>query len=222
MLNERDLKIIRYIETYGFVTISQCYKMFFKDRAYGYDLARKRLAKLQEKGHLLSQIDYLEKNPEKIYYIEEENSSPSKHTIMIMNCLAEVYKLDSNVRYFAREQEWLDGKRRSDGYVLFNINNYVYQLFIEVEGATTKKKHSRQEILDDFNKKYTDIISSEEPLHLAYKCFNLTPDNYNKLEVITRIVVIDNFSHSNSPWYVDDEKVIQLDFSFKQFSQILI
>ena len=29
MLNERDEKIIRYIENYGFVTISQCYKMFF-------------------------------------------------------------------------------------------------------------------------------------------------------------------------------------------------
>ena len=35
MLNERDEKIIRYIENYGFVTISQCYKMFFKNRAYG-------------------------------------------------------------------------------------------------------------------------------------------------------------------------------------------
>lgn len=222
MLNERDEKIIRYIETYGFVTISQCYKMFFRDRAYGYDLARKRLAKLQEKGHLLSQIDYLEKNPEKIYYIDYENSSPSKHTIMIMNSLAEVYKLDANVRYFAREQDWMDGKRRSDAYILFNLNNYVYQLFVEVEGSSTKKKRTREEIVNDFNNKYTDILNSEEPLHLAYKCFNLNPTNYDKLEVITRILVIDNFSHNNYPWFVDGEKVIQLDFSLKKFGQILI
>lgn len=222
MLNERDEKIIRYIENYGFVTISQCYKMFFRNRAYGYDLARKRLAKLQQKGHLLSQIDYLEKNPEKIYYIDEEYSSPSKHTIMIMNSLAEIYKLDANVRYFAREQEWLDGKRRSDAYMIFNLNNYVYQLFVEVEGQTTKKKKSRAEIVEDFNKKYTDILRSEEPLKLAYKCFDLTPENYDKLTILTRILVIDNFSHNNAPWYVDDEKVIQVDFSLKQFGQILI
>lgn len=222
MLNKRDEKIIRYVETYGFITISQCYKMFFRDRAYGYDLARKRLAILQQQGHLLSQIDYLERNPEKIYYIEEEHSSPSKHTILIMNSLAEVYKLDADVRYFAREQEWMGGERRSDAYILFNLNSYVYQLFVEVEGQTTKKKRSRDEITKDFNKKYMDILQSEEPFKLAYNIFNLSPENYSKLKILTRILVIDNFSHSQNPWYVTDETVIQLDFSFKKFGQILI
>lgn len=221
MLNERDLKIIRYVESFGFVTISQCYKMFFRDRAYGYDLARKRLVKLQEQGHLYSHIDYLEKYPEKIYFIDENYISPSKHTILVMNALAEVYKLDAEVRYFSREQEWLDGERRSDGYIIFRINNYFYQLFVEIEGGTTKKKVSRETVTEDFNQKYTDIIDSKEPLYLAYDCLNLQPQDYDKLQLLTRILVVDNVTHT-SPWYVEDHKVIQVDFSYKQFGQILI
>ena len=53
-------------------------------------------------------------------------------------------------------------------------------------------------------------------------CSSFSGNNYDKLTILTRILVIDNFSHNNAPWYVDDEKVIQVDFSLKQFGQILI
>ena len=136
MLNERDEKIIRYIENYGFVTISQCYKMFFRNRAYGYDLARKRLAKLQQKGHLLSHIDYLEKNPEKIYYIDEEYSSPSKHTIMIMNSLAEIYKfkvIDYNKASIIIE--WVETESKINDLIKIFEENFLNRIEVARGGS---------------------------------------------------------------------------------------
>lgn len=219
MLNARDAKIIRHIESYGFITISQCYKMFFNNRNYGYDLARKRLAKLQEQGYMFSHIDYLEKCPEKIFYIDETYSTPKRHTIVIMNAFAEMIRLGAEPLFFKREQKWLNGKRRSDGYLLFKINSYIFQLFIEVESATTNKKTSREIIVEDFNKKYTDIFSSGEPNELIKSILNLS-DN-DEINPINRILVIDDVSHI-IPWYVDGVTLLQSDISLNKISQILI
>ena len=220
MLSKRDVKMIRHVEKYGFITISQCYKMFFNDRAYGYDLARKRLVKLQEQGHLNSQIDYLEKNPEKIFFIDEDFSSPSKHTVYIMNTLAELVKLGADILHFSREQIWLDGSYRSDGYVVFRMYEYVFQVFIEVEGNTNHKKKPRTDIVQDFDDKYSAIIESNEPMSILYDIFNL-PINDKRINPLTRILVIDQLTHS-IPWEVENVSTIQVDFLFNGLGRILI
>lgn len=219
MLNTRDAKIIRHIESYGFVTISECYKMFFNNRNYGYDLARKRLSKLQEQGYIFSHMDYLERCPEKIFYIDENFSTPKKHTIIVMNAFAEMVRLGAEPLFFKREQKWLDGKRRSDGYFLFKIDSYIFQLFIEVESATTNKKTSREIIVEDFNKKYTEIFSSDEPYKLIRNILRLSANE--TVNPVNRILVIDDVTHT-IPWYVDGVTLLQSDLSLNKISQILI
>lgn len=219
MLRERDVAIIRYIEKYGFITISQCTKMFFSDKTYGYDLARKRLAKLEKQGYFYSNLDILSNQPEKVFYIGEKNSTPTKHTILSMNVYSEIIRLSGEIIYFKKEQNWLNGTRRSDAYVLFKINDYIYQVFVEVEGGSSNKKYSRDDIVLDMSDKYSSIIESGEPKRFANTLLDL-PEDYN-LNLTTRILIIDNVRHSID-WQVPNQVVIQLDFTMSKFSQILI
>lgn len=213
MLKERDLKIIRHIEEYGFITIKQAYKIFFTDRRCGYDLARRRLAKLVEQGHMKGYMDYLSTNPEKIFYIDEMYKMPSKHTLLIMDSYAEIVNIGANIIYFKREQRWEITKRRSDGYAIFIMGDYLYEVFIEVIYHIGTDRKSR---IQDMSRKYLDIIESNESAPIIHESFKSFVPNVNTVILIVSSSVDDNEIE------IDDERVVNVDYRFNGIGNILI
>lgn len=217
MLKERDINIIKHIERYGFITIKQGYKIFFNKAGYGYDLSRKKLANLEQKGYISGFLDYFSNTGEKIYYIEDKFKNPSKHTVLVMDTFSEIVKLGAEVLFFKREQKWLDGERRSDAYSVFKIGDYLYELFIEVEGSGSHKRYTRENIIADFNKKYTEIIQSKEPQLIINDIFGSKTD----ISSTRRILVVDNIPHVLE-WLVDDEIIVQVNSSLEGIGKLLI
>lgn len=219
---ERDVNILRHVEQYGFITIKQAQKMFFNNASYGYDLARKRLKILEQKGRIRSKLDHCTLGSEKIFFMSDKHSSPKKHTITIMDFYSEIVRItscssDGEILFFSREQKWLNGKRRSDAYCIFKIKGFLYEVFLEVEGSSTNKTTCREYIVDDMNKKYTDVISSKEPQAIVNEIFKSTKD----IVTTRRIVIVDDMRHI-SDWYVEDEVVVQINSSIDNINDALI
>lgn len=212
MRKERDIRIIKHIEKHGFITIKQAHKIFFNDRQTGYDLARKRLFKLAEQGHIKGFIDYLSPNPEKIYYLEDKYKSPTKHTILIMDAYAEIINLGVNMIYFKREEKWEKTNRRSDGYAVFIMEDYLYEVFIEVKYRMGTDQVNKA---DDLNKKYSEILNSGE---CSEKIVSITNNHIDTNKVI---LVVDPYYHKYE-WEVENEKLVKVDYTFKGIGKILI
>lgn len=214
MLRERDLKMIRHIEKYGFITIKQAHKIFFTDRRCGYDLARRRLAKLTEQGHMLSYMDYLSTNPEKIFYLKEKYKLPSRHTILIMDTYAEIVSLGAKIMYFEREQVWEESNRRSDGYVVFLSGEYLYEVFIEVIYHIGSDQKSR---IEDMSNKYYKIISSNESSDVVSEAMNT-----DKAMPTNKVILIVNGDEKKQE--IEDfgeAKIVNVNYNLSGISNIL-
>lgn len=223
MLRERDLKMINHIQKYGFLTINQAYKIFFTDRRCGYDLARRRLAKLVEQGHIKSNMDYLSSS-EKIFYLVDKYMQPSKHTILIMDTYAElvalcggVEKEDNNkgVLEFEREQEWKSIKRRSDGYGIFIMGEYLYEIFIEVIYHIGTDRKTR---VEDMSKKYEEIIKYNVSKPLVNETLKREDDIPTN-----KIILIVSYNPYKNEINIDDNlaKIVNVDYSLKGIGNIL-
>lgn len=212
MSKERDFRIIKHIEDYGFLTIKQAHKIFFTDRRCGYDLARRRLAKLTEQGHIKSYMDYLSTNPEKIFYLKEGFKMPSKHTILIMDSYAELISIGAKPIYFKREQRWDISNRRSDGYCVFIVGEYLYELYIEVIYHIGTDKKAR---VGEMSKKYIEIIKSKESSNIVLEKMGDRGVNVN------RVILIVSSNAKEDEIIIDDEKVISVDYRLSGFVNIL-
>lgn len=214
MLRERDLKIINHIDKYGFITIKQAHKIFFTDRRCGYDLARRRLAKLTEQGHMLSYMDYLSTNPEKIFYLVDDYKYPSRHTILIMDAYAEIVSLGAKIMYFKREQDWKESNRRSDGYAIFLSGGYLYEVFIEVIYHIGSDQKSR---IEDMSNKYYKILESEESSDIVSEVMNRDD------EVPTNKVILIVNSDEKKQEIEDfgEAKILNVNYNLSGISNIL-
>lgn len=214
MLRERDLKIIKHIDKYGFITIKQCYKMFFTDRKCGYDLARRRLSKLVEQNHIKGYMDYLSTNPEKIFYLDDRYIQPTRHTILIMDSYAEIVALGGDVLYFEREQKWVKANRRSDGYCLFLLGGYMYEVFIEVIYHLGVKRDVR---VSDMTDKYSDVVESMESKNIIGTVWDNPNVPTNKV-----VLVVTSNTDKQEISEVDDVKAVSVNYNLKGIGSILI
>lgn len=216
-MKERDLKIRKHIEDFGFITIKQASKIFFQNRRCSYDLARRRLKKLVEQGFFKSYMDYLNSNPEKIFYINDKYKSPSRHTILIMDTYAEIINMGITPLYFKREQYWLESNRRSDGYMIFLKEGYMYEIFIEVIYHLGTDKKSRNE---DMNKKYQDIIESKESLEIVGDIVKKTFKKTIEEDITNKVILI--LSPVEEDIAIDNQKVVVANYQMNNIVNILI
>lgn len=213
ILQPRDREIIKHVEEYGFITISQACTIYWNDKKYAYDLARKRLDVIENLNYLKS---YKSDEPysEKIFYIEKKYMNPSKHLILEMNLYAELINIGCNIRYFKREKEWLDGDRRSDVYTLFTFNGYLYSMCAEVV-INSHKIHSFKDYQDDLIDKYNSIFNSGEINKLIQEVIK------KDINLGTSVLLIDDIDHVNK-WDLENIPSHQVDFSLKHLSKILV
>ena len=124
MITARDIKIIDFTKKFG-ITIEQAYKMFFNEAKYGMDLARKRLRKLHQEGHLLRGKSW--DTNKTVYYL---NRVPSTHKILLADFYSTLIYHGAMILEFI--PEYKTSINRADGFVRYIYNGYEVIQFIEV------------------------------------------------------------------------------------------
>jgi len=211
MLTSRDKSMIYHIEKYGFITIAQAYSIWWNDRKYGYDLARKRLNNCirlkQIKGYKPIGNVYAEK----IFYIEEKYATPTKSMIISMNVYAELIRQGAGMVHFKREEDWFDGKYRSDAFTVVSLNNNVYSACIEVVDTTKLSYSAHKKALIS---KYEKIYEDDETVNKIIDITNLDRRfSEPKLIIITEVLPKQLIE-------IDDIEIIFLDYSLLKLNQI--
>lgn len=215
-ITDRDKEIISYVEQYGFVTISQAYNMWFSDQTYGYDLARKRLNILVDTGRLKSNKSK-HTNFTNIYYIDKRYSNMSHHNILIMDVYSKITSFGGDIKYFKREQPWDDGKYRSDAYVIYTFEGYVYALFIEVFSLGTSSCNSLNTLKDKLQERYFNVMTNKE-----YQSINTNVLGAN-YDIVPNLLVVDDLS-SQEDWndLCNVFKTFHTNFSMKNLCKIIL
>lgn len=211
MLTNRDKEMIYHIEKYGFLTISQAYSIWWNDRKYGYDLARKRLNECillkQIKGYKPVGNIYAEK----IFYIESKFATPTKSMIICMNIYAELVRQGSGMIHFKREENWIDGKYRSDAFTIVSLNNKIYSACIEIIDTTKLSYSVHKKALIS---KYEEIYADDEIANKLMEITNLDRKfSESKLIIVTELL-------PKTPIEIDEVEIVILDYSLRKLAQI--
>jgi hypothetical protein len=214
ILKEKDKEMIRYVEKYGFITIAQAYDIWFSHRRYGYDLARKRMQQMVDDNYLKQQYDMEEMYSPKIFYIEDRYRKPTKSMILVMDVYSYISRIGGAIRYFKREEEWLDKKYRSDAFIVFTMSGFCYSAYVEVLKTTSSKDITNN---SKFQTKYNEIVESDEVQDKLKNLFNDT----RRFED-PALIIIDDIKHKNELVINNLNKIITVDYKLSGLSKILI
>ena len=196
IITSRDKLILNHIEKYKFTTISQIADIFFKDRKYSYDIARKRLNLMVKEEKLFAIKDY--KTGLNIYSLNKIKN-PSHSDILLMDFHSKLISEGCEIIFFEKEYNMQDGKIRSDGFCAFKCCNYIMYLFIEVQ-----LRHAYPDI-----KKYENLYESGEF------------QNKFDTDVFPTVVVISDVQYSTPP-SSNIINVVEFDTTFNEFPKLFI
>lgn len=127
MLTDRDIQILRFVNEYGGITINQAYKLFWRDAAYGQDMARKRLKHLADTGALkFTELKQSTSN-ERVYYITRPYST---HALYLLDFYSNLIFYGAEILDFRKEIVY--SKMRSDCLIKFGYKGGTYIAFVEV------------------------------------------------------------------------------------------
>jgi hypothetical protein len=129
---QRDRMILKFIETYGGITINQCAKMFFNDAKHSYDLARKRLKKISQ----MTEMKYVtNKLTGERVYCESKKLTP--HSVYLLDFYATLIGSNCKILEFAKEHQWMNGKYRSDALFIVEYNETKRMICVEIDVTHT-------------------------------------------------------------------------------------
>lgn len=177
-----------HLEKYHAITIKQAYRMFFNELKSGYDMARKRLKLLEDRGMLQSYLN--SETDEKVYYYEHKISA---HDLYILDFYSMLMASGCSNIEFIKNPEYLKGLINPDGFFSFEYNENLYFMLLEVD-LTHKTRLSKFQL---YEKLYKDGELKEQ-------CFGTFPilvvmgfDNCLKYESLNFEIVYSDFSLSN-------------------------
>lgn len=186
MITKRDKEILNYMCEYKYATIKQLEKIFFKEQQYSYNIARRRMERLVQAGYV--KTHKLDASGKLVYILndtEEKINPPSLHRLLVLDVLAELHYLGMDVQEFTVEKSWMDGKVRSDAFIVVDILDRRYRFFLEVH--ISNNKHN----LDKYSKLYETgevqgyISSNKYPRVLL-----ITDRSYKNLDCIENVDVV--------------------------------
>lgn len=201
-LTDTDQKVLKFVEEYGSITISQAQKMYYNTQKYGYDIARRRMRKLVDHGKLKVSRD--NSGNENVYYIEKKLTY---HDLLVLDYYAELIRQGARKVYFRPRKSWMQGKCISDGYCCYILGDKVYFNIIEVVRTHGVDKD-----------KYLALYNSEEPQKFS-------SDLYQKIGgkpivEFPKLIIIDNAVHTKPLFINESIRTHQLDFSLSGFAKI--
>lgn len=157
MITDKDTKIVRHVEKYGFITIKQAEDLCYNNLAYGYSYARQRFKQLID-------LDYLKvyRSPivnRNIYYIDDEFKNPKPHKILVMDYYCKLIGHGVNMEYFKKEFEWCNGEVRSDAFAIYTLGDTRFYNVLEVNTSNNILNLEKYiKIIDDFSNKYNESV----------------------------------------------------------------
>jgi len=143
MLTPNDMRILKFINEHGGITINQCAKLFYSDAKYGQDTARKRLKTLADSGVLKYTTLKNSTSKERIYYT---NKPYSAHSLYLMDFYANLVAAGVEILEFKKEAVF--NNLRSDAFVMFKAKEGKILCFVEVV-LTHQVNYDKYESLKD-------------------------------------------------------------------------
>lgn len=148
ILTKRDKEILKFIESYGSITINQCSKIFFGHCKQNYYQTRKRLKLLADNGYLKRYRKDM--RTETVYYQEKKLSF---HDLKVLDVYAYVKSVGADITFFKQEYSITlkDKEYRADGFLECLKDNYFFPIIIEsdISHLTGEKK-----LMDIYNSGY--------------------------------------------------------------------
>lgn len=147
MLTQRDKQILKFIESFGGISIYQCSKAYFSDCKHGYDLARKRLKKMYDMGLVKF---YTNKLTNERIYCNDTKITP--HKTYLLDVYATFLQNNCKILSFDNEPRWMvskdypNGKYRSDGLFIIEYNGKKRAYCAEIDVTHTTKMEKYEEI----------------------------------------------------------------------------
>lgn len=141
MLTRRDREILTFIEDYKSITLNQAQYIFFNGN---YECARRRLKQLENMNFIKSLPNALLNS--KTYF----NIKLLKdHDLLTIEFISSIKKLGANIIEFKTQPTYLDKKIRPDAKIVFEYNDNVYFVLLEVDlhHYTSNSKMQRYEEL---------------------------------------------------------------------------
>lgn len=154
-INEKTKDILSFVEKYNFITAKICSRIIYKDNSQSYQLASRKLRKM-EQGGLLQR--YADISNEFIYQINKNHITPHKY--YLIDFYSRLYEKVDSVELFEIERSWKVSHKRNDGFIIYKNGDSFYSLLIEVDYShfTSKDKldslYESKEIQKYFKDKY--------------------------------------------------------------------
>lgn len=143
VLQERDKKILQFIEQMKACDSTHISRIFFKDISTGPTKSRARLTKLTDNGAIKRSRTYI--NERYIYYIKKPQQI--RHKLILTEAYTRLSELCEIVEFIP---EFKIGDIRADAFVILKVNGATKTYFFEVEISH-----------NPFNwKKYKDLYES--------------------------------------------------------------
>lgn len=199
--------ILEFIDQYGFITIKQTQKIFYKQHKRGYECARLRLKRLLDLNYVKESQYKITK--EYVYQLKGDTRNIGESRMVALNVYAGIFFLADEVNYFKVEEEWNNGnKKRSDAHIIFTMNKgkaneYMKSYCIEVENY--------YKLSPD---KYDDLYESGV-IHEWYK------ENFGA-EWFPDVLIVSNGLRTIKPHKYEEYKIINLDYSMEGILQKVI
>ncbi len=125
MLTERDRQVLKWIEDYKAISVTQATELLFNGT---YESCRRRLKQLEDMELLKSYISQFSR--EKIYYQEKKLKD---HELLVYDFLKVVKKKGGEIRQIKLQPQYLKGLIRPDAYIEFTLENNLYFIILEVD-----------------------------------------------------------------------------------------
>ncbi len=125
MLTDRDRRVLKWIEGYKAISVTQATELFFNGT---YESCRRRLKQLEDMELLKSYISQFSR--EKVYYQEKKLKD---HELLVYDFLKVVKKKGGEIRQIKLQPQYLKGLIRPDAYIEFTLENNLYFIILEVD-----------------------------------------------------------------------------------------
>lgn len=194
--------ILNFIDKYGFITTKVCANIFYKYNKSNIDQARRVLTKLVNNHDIVANKSAYGRE---LIYQFNKNLVPD-HKYALINLYSDIYSIVNNVEYFKLEEQWLDGKRRSDAHII--ISNTINGEEVFKSYLIEYDKCHKTDL-----KKYEEIYDSNEVQQWYKDKYGI--DNYFP------IVIIINYSGKIKD-SSDNFNVISLDYSYTDLTHKIL
>lgn len=195
-INEKTKEVLSFIEKYGFITAKICSRTIYKGYKQNYQLASRKLRKM-EQGRLLQR--YLDNSNEYIYQINKKHITPHKY--YLIDFYSKLYEKVDSVELFEVERLWKVSKKRNDGFIIYKNGDSFYSLLIEID--------------------YSHFTSKEklESLYESKEIQKYFKNNYDIEDYFPTVVIVSMLGNSK---YKDVEfDYVSLDFNFTNIDILL-